>query len=326
MCNEVTKCKKSERCVQAVNKLASICFDSGVDAAIFWRDGELIWAGPKLDESFYAWSITKSFTSICCGLMVDVGRLDIDVPAMRWLPELEQDYPTVTLRHLLTFTSGLATATGDAFQIGAPNFAPGARLHYSMESEWLGLAVTRAAGESMEVLFQREVADRIEMEREQWSWGRHEALDNGLVVNGGSGSLNKGLTLTPRALLQLGKWLLARGEWDGQQLLSRAWLDQATVAQVLSAVPPWDVKNGWYRDCLPGTYGLHFWTNGVKFCSSQRMWPSVPASAFALQGNLNQICVVIPEWNSILIRMGSDGVIDTDLYDDVLRLFKASAC
>jgi hypothetical protein len=30
---------------------------------------------------------------------------------------------------------------------------------------------------------------------------------------------------------------------------------------------------------------------------------------------------VIPEWNSIVIRMGSDGVIDTDLYDGVLRLF-----
>jgi hypothetical protein len=105
------------------------------------------------------------------------------------------------------------------------------------------------------------------------------------------------------------------------QGLSQQWLDQATSAQPFGNVPPWDSKDGWYRDCLPGTSGLHFWTNGNKLSSGQRIWPSAPRSAFAAQGHFNQICLIIPEWNSILVRMGSDGVIDTDLYDEVLRLF-----
>jgi CubicO group peptidase (beta-lactamase class C family) len=305
----------------AVAKLESICLEQGADAAIFLRDGEIVWAGPKANQSYYAWSMTKSFTSVCCGLMVDAGRLDIDAPAALWLPELKKGYPTVTLRHLLTFTSGLFTDEVEPFKIEAPRYELGSRLHYSLESEWVGLAVTRAANESMEDLFRREVADKIGMERDQWSWGRHETLDAGVVVNGGSGALDQGLRLTPHALLRFGQWILQGGEWQGEQLVSRAWLDDATKAQSYTNVPPWDVKEGWYRDCLPGTYGLHFWTNGIKFCSGQRMWPSVPAGVFALQGNLNQICIVIPEWNSIVIRMGSDGVIDTDLYDGVLRLF-----
>ena len=237
----------------AVAKLNEICLEQGSDAAIFWRDGQIVWAGPKVDQSYYAWSMTKSFTSICCGLMVDAGHLDIDVPAYRWLPEFKEAYPKVTLRHLLTFTSGLVTDDADPFKISTPRFEPGARLHYSLESEWIGLAVTRAAGESMEALFQREVADKIGMERAQWSWGGYDVLDGGLVVNGGSGGLDKGMTLTPRALLRFGQLLLQGGEWAGEQIVSRAWIEDATRAQDFSNVPPWDVKEGCAsssRSCL----------------------------------------------------------------------------
>jgi CubicO group peptidase (beta-lactamase class C family) len=127
MCADMTKIKSSLPCYPAAEKLAAISLDQGADAALFWHNGELLWNGPNLDESFYVWSMTKSFTSVCCGLMVDAGLLDLDVPAMRWLPEFEKDYPTVTLRHLLTFTSGLFTDELDPFKIGAPRYSPGAQ-------------------------------------------------------------------------------------------------------------------------------------------------------------------------------------------------------
>jgi hypothetical protein len=52
----------------------------------------------------------------------------------------------------------------------------------------------------------------------------------------------------------------------------------------------------------------------------RRLWPSAPAKTFAAQGNLNQICLVVPEWDLIIVRMGDDGVIEMQDYDRVLRL------
>lgn len=304
----------TERCMQ---KLAEISLEQGAKAAILWKDGQTRWEGPDTDKPFYAWSITKSFTSLCCGLMVDDGKLDIDVPAVCWLPELERDYPQLTLRHLLTFTGGLDMDESQPLALRAPRYPLGSHFHYSLESEWVALAVTRAAGESMYDLFRRRIGEPIGMDASQWSWGSITNAD-GLPVNGGSGTLEAGVTITPRTLLRFGQCMLQRGQWDGRQLISRAWLDDAQCSQPLTRVPPWQAEDGWYRDWLPGTYGLHWWCNGPKR-DGTRLWPAAPASTFAAQGNLNQICLIVPEWNSILIRMGSDGVIDNGRYDEVLQ-------
>jgi CubicO group peptidase (beta-lactamase class C family) len=58
-------------------------------------------------------SVTKTFTAETILALRDAGVLHLDEPAERWLPELAQveypfaDAPRITLRHLLTHTSGL---------------------------------------------------------------------------------------------------------------------------------------------------------------------------------------------------------------------------
>ncbi|MEJ7596373.1 MAG: serine hydrolase domain-containing protein [Kofleriaceae bacterium] len=52
-------------------------------------------------------SVTKPFTATAISILADRGSLSIEDPVARYLPELAQQAPTVTLRHLLTHTSGL---------------------------------------------------------------------------------------------------------------------------------------------------------------------------------------------------------------------------
>lgn len=65
---------------------------------------------------FQIGSITKSYAATLVMQLVDEGRLDLDVPVTRYLPEfsvLDEDVTTrVTMRHLLSHTSGIQ---GDHF-------------------------------------------------------------------------------------------------------------------------------------------------------------------------------------------------------------------
>jgi CubicO group peptidase (beta-lactamase class C family) len=52
-------------------------------------------------------SVTKQFTAASILLLAEDGRLTLDDRARTWLPSLPKAAETVTIRHLLTHTSGL---------------------------------------------------------------------------------------------------------------------------------------------------------------------------------------------------------------------------
>jgi CubicO group peptidase (beta-lactamase class C family) len=52
-------------------------------------------------------SVTKQFTAAAVLLLIEGGRLALDDPVRRWLPSLPSSDDGITIRHLLTHTSGL---------------------------------------------------------------------------------------------------------------------------------------------------------------------------------------------------------------------------
>lgn len=60
-------------------------------------------------------SLSKSFTALTVMQLVEQGEVDLDQPVRHYLPEFTSDDPRVdriTIRHLLSQTSGMADATG----------------------------------------------------------------------------------------------------------------------------------------------------------------------------------------------------------------------
>ncbi len=300
---------------EALASLESVVGREGNAGTMIVHQGYQLWAGERVSRKDIIWSCTKSFTSTCLGLLWEDGKCSPDDLAARHWPELAKDYPNVTLRHLATFTSGLhlENLTLDP---GAPNFAPGAALHYSPETDLLAYLLTRIAGEPLRDLFRRRIADPIGMDPQGWEWKSVHTRD-GLVINGGAGMPENGMHMSAQNLARFG-WLLANeGNWQGQQLLSKAYIEEATRPQVDARIPLFD-PNGWYAP-LPGRYGLNWWTNGTN-AAGKRLWPSAPPGAFAAQGNKNNICIIVPEWKLVLVRTAQDEIIDVGLFDGALKI------
>lgn len=101
---------------------------------------------PNIPETkFRLGSITKSFTAIAVMQLHERGQLNIADYISKYLP----DFPNgekITVRHLLTHTSGMAESDKEPLQ-----FEPGERLHYSnLGYISLGRIIEKVSGRSYE--------------------------------------------------------------------------------------------------------------------------------------------------------------------------------
>lgn len=290
----------------AVDDLAEGFRDwGGIDKLVIVRHGRLIWKGPKSDESIQVYSVTKSFTSTALGLLIDDKKVTLETLAKDFEPRLAEHYPAVTLRHFATMTSGYDAVGGgyERDQQGridgdrrpetppdTPLFPPGARFRYWDDAmTQFGHVLTRAAGEPLDQLVRRRIGEPIGMANWQWAEvgsSKGKALD-----------WPGGIHTSASELARFGLLYLNRGNWDGRQLISADWVDQATTVQVPPSVP---------NDALPrsrgaGVYGYNWWVNGIK-PNGKRLWPGAPPKTYIALGLNTNVCIVIPEWDMVISR------------------------
>ena len=76
-------------------------------------------------------SVTKSFTALAVLRLAEQGRLGLDDPLTKYLPDFREG-DRITLRHLLSHTAGIPDFVAFEEAKGGPlEFAPGERLNYS---------------------------------------------------------------------------------------------------------------------------------------------------------------------------------------------------
>ena len=173
-------------------------------------------------------------------------------------------------------------------------FEPGSAYDYSNPGmAMLSYAVTAALRGSpwpdIRVLLQERVFEPIGLKEEDWSIGYDTTFEiDGLPLVGNWG----GGSLTARAVARIGRLLLNRGAWEGQQLVS-----PAVVREVLAyaGTPVPDRCDG---SPDPGS-GLGWWVN------FDRVWPRVPEDAFGGAGAGHQILLVVPSRDLIIVRNGA---------------------
>jgi CubicO group peptidase (beta-lactamase class C family) len=121
---------------------------------------------PNTPETvFRLGSITKQFTSMAIMILQERGRLQVSDPICKYLPECPAAWQPLTIKHLLTHTSGIPNYTGfadfpkvavlptpPAEMIGKLKdkpleFTPGEKFAYSNSGyHLLGLIIERASG------------------------------------------------------------------------------------------------------------------------------------------------------------------------------------
>ena len=311
---------------EAAELLARTVGADGARELVVIRHGRMLWKGDNIDNRHGVWSATKSFTSTVLGLLIADGKCMLDTRVADVLPELKTHYPDVTLRHFTTMTSGYR-AVGDettgSYKHGpsttpfVPNpkplfTPPGSRYAYwDSAMNMLGLALTKIAGEPIERLFKRRVADPIGMKN--WDWGDYATVD-GVIVNGGSGNGDKHIFITAREMARFGLLFLNRGRWNGRQLVPESWVAEATRIQV-PATMPWAQPESEIDG--RGVYGFNWWRNGRK-PDGRRKLPAAPEGTFWASGHNNNKCFVIPEWDMVIVRLGLDGKAKDEVWNGFL--------
>ena len=186
--------------------------------------------GPPMtgDTIFWFASMTKAITSAAAMLLVEQGKLALDNPIRNVLPELAEPqvlegFPPdgepklraakrpITLRHLLTHTSGFGydiwnpdllhyrQAMGIPEIMSCQNaalnlplvFDPGERWEYGIGIDWAGRAVERNTGKTLQEYFDeklfeplgmRDTGFKLTAERRMRLAGMHERQDYGSLA------------------------------------------------------------------------------------------------------------------------------------------------
>ena len=297
----------------AMKYLENICVDDGVSQAIVIRNGKIIWEGDRIDFAHNVWSCTKSFTSTVLGLLIDDGKCSLNTPAHKYAPFLAERYNSVTLRHFTTMTSGYNAVGRTYDEDGSltpfvpdePVFPPGSKFMYWDDAmNAFGYVLTALCGGSVKEYFKTRIADRIGMVN--WEWRIFEQAGE-IPINGTAGNHDAGIHISAEELARLGLLFLRRGYWRETQLISHDWINMATTVQVGNSYES-VVYPGRPYLVGGGVYGFNWWVNGV--CrDGNRLWPNAPVSTYCALGHRNNILIIIPEWDMVVVRLGLDEIM-----------------
>lgn len=213
-----------------------------------------------------SFSVAKSVTSMLLGVALKEGDIEsMNDLLEKYIPELKgYDYGKVTVKKLLTMTSGIAwnedyaDANSDVAQMyqglceGNEDHIltymktlksvhkPGEKWNYSTgETDLLGILIQKATGKTLAEYLSEKIWKPFGMEQCAF-WLADECSNLNI---GGSG-----LSATLRDYGRIGLLMLNEGKVDGQNLLADEWIENAT-----SLLQKTDDQNG--------GYGYLWWRN-----------------------------------------------------------------
>lgn len=169
-------------------------------------------------------SAAKGVCVIAAGIAADEGLISLDAPVATYLPaaDLGEGVDGVTLRHLLTMTSGIDLPWSETMMTDWPDLAAeflrhpsrGRVFQYSNASTYTAMRVlAERVGDVADYLGPRLFAP-LGIADVEW-----ERCPNGRIVAGG------GLPLRTDELARIGRLIRERGRWEGRQLVSPEWID-----------------------------------------------------------------------------------------------------
>lgn len=251
-----------------------------------------------------SYSVAKSFTSALVGIAIERGhlagtgeRVSRFFPAWQ-APDTEPAKGEMTVRHLLTMTSGLQwnetdyygdTGSNDAFLMGArDDFLayvlakpserdPGTLWRYSSgDSMLLSGILQEAAGVSAFRFASTELLAPLGLGGVQWSSDRA-----GHTVGGW------GVQATAREFAKFAYLYLRRGRWEGRPVVPEAWV--AESLRPVSARVDFYGYQWWLAPALDGYQGS-----------------AVPSDTFLAWGIYGQQLFVIPSRDLVVVRLAED--------------------
>jgi CubicO group peptidase (beta-lactamase class C family) len=241
-----------------------------------------------------SFSIAKSFVSALVGMAIAEGYIgSVEDPITKYVPELlENDprYQNITLRHLLTMSSGIRYNEGGlpwsddtttyyapdlrAVAISSPIVAlPGQEFHYNnFHPLLLGLVLERTTGRHVAQYLEEKIWRPIGMEA-PGSW----SLDS---ERSGFEKMESGINGRAIDFAKFARLFLNKDRWNGTQLIPTAWVDESTRLDTTTDPAP--------------QYQYFWWVNSKV----------TDRHPYFAAGKHGQYIYIVPEQNMIFVRFG----------------------
>jgi CubicO group peptidase (beta-lactamase class C family) len=252
------------------------------------------------DTPHEIYSCTKSVVATLIGIAIDQASIDgtnhriVDFFSDRTFANLDTQKQNMTLEDVLTMQAGLDWQEGDPayramyrspdwvkFMLDKPMAEPaGSRFNYcSGCSHVLSAVLEQTTDKNPGDFAEQYLFKPLGISNIQW-----DTDAAGLPIGGW------GLQLTPRDMAKLGYLYLRNGQWEGRQIVSAEWVENATRRHTGT-----DSDLG---------YGYQWWT-----------YPSL--TAYTALGRSGQTIFVIPDADLIVVTTA-----EMDNHDEIFRLIE----
>lgn len=281
--------------------------------------------GKLITEGYYApcnastlhrmFSVSKSFTAVAIGLLADEGKLCLNDPIIKYFPEkLPSDlHPWIaemTIRDMLMMRTCHASTTYKlnnttdwvkSFFTTPPTHPAGRVFHYDTSSaHTLCALVEKLTGMEMLTYIKKKLPA---LNLSEASYMLKDPM--GISIGG------SGLVATSMDLLKFGYFLQQKGCIDNEQLLSSAYIEEATAKLTETCVTA----------PLPSEaagYGYQIWQN--------------EKGGFVCYGMGGQLIIVLPDYDLICVTTadtqgisGGNQMIYQAIYEEILPYIKDHA-
>lgn len=275
------------------------------------KDGAVVlekWFGDYTpDQPHTMFSVSKTFTSMAVGMVIDEGKLTLDAPVASFFPDkvVPENPCTATVKDLLMMAGGhdtdptLQVIDADARKMSinlkegadaagaffAHPFvhAPGTYFWYdSLCSYLLSAIVTKVTGESVLDYLTPRLFEPLGIDKPVW-----EADGQGINCGGW------GLALKTEDMAKVGLLLLQKGKWNGRQLLPAEWVEEMGKTQIECAPAQIRIEDAETVSGIPASE--NDWRQGYGF----QTWCNTH-EGFRADGAGGQFILVLPEKNAVV--------------------------
>lgn len=216
-----------------------------VDAVLIMLDNKLVFekyfGGYNVDDLQGVRSVTKSIGSLCVGIAIDQVKIkSVDEKVIDFFPEYSSDCPAgwdkITIKHLLTMSMGLDWGdwldehilfTSNNFLkdvlMRPIKFAPGEKWEYINPNVTLIAGIIKhATGMHADEFANKYLFTPLGIKKYNWN----QSKQNGYPRVDGT------LALRPRDMLKIGMMMLNEGKYNGEQIISKEWIDESMKYQI----------------------------------------------------------------------------------------------
>jgi CubicO group peptidase (beta-lactamase class C family) len=279
------------------------------------RHGQLVHSWGDIDVKFEVKSVTKSMGGILFGLALDQNKVVLRGKGTDYMggafgvpPDANAaQAPQITLSQLATHTSGFQKDDGNPTAFTALiKFTPGSTWSYSDAGlNWLADVLTTVYAQDLRDVAQANVWGKIGLNRggtnnDDVLWRTN--LSRPPTRNGAPlqyRELSSGISANANAMARVGLMFLRKGKWKDQQILSEAFVTQThTPLPENATLPLVPNRPGEKYPNAQTDYGVLWWTN------KSGTMPNVPTDTFWAWGLGEELIVVIPSLDLVIVRTG----------------------